>query len=94
VDFRRAEVIRSGHPLPVSAMEFRLLRCFIEHRGEVLSRERLLDLVWGYEATPVSRTVDVHVASLRQKIEPTPSHPRHILTVHRVGYRFEEIARS
>lgn len=89
VDLRSATVTRAGQPVALSAMEFRLLRCFFKHRGEVLSRERLLDLVWGYEATPLTRTVDVHVASLRQKIEPTPSHPRYIVTVHRLGYRFD-----
>ncbi len=89
VDFRRAEVTRDGEAVPLSSMELRLLQEFIEHRGETLSRERLLDEVWGYEATPFSRTVDVHVASLRQKLETTPSHPRFIMTVHRRGYRFD-----
>ena len=89
VDFRRAEVIRGGEAVALSAMEFRLLRCFVEHRGEVLSRDQLLDEVWGYDASPFSRTVDVHVASLRQKVEPNPSHPRFIITVHRLGYRFD-----
>ena len=89
VDFRRAEVSRAGEPVALSSMELRLLQEFIEHRGELLSREHLLDEVWGYEETPYSRTVDVHVASLRQKLEPTPSHPRYIVTVHRRGYRFD-----
>jgi two-component system alkaline phosphatase synthesis response regulator PhoP len=89
VDFRRAEVTRAGDQAPLSSMEFRLLQEFIEHRGEILSRDHLLDEVWGYESTPYSRTVDVHVASLRQKLEPTPSHPRFIITVHRRGYRFD-----
>jgi two-component system alkaline phosphatase synthesis response regulator PhoP len=89
VDFRRAEVFRSGEAVALSSMELRLLQEFIEHRGELLSREHLLDEVWGYEETPYSRTVDVHVASLRQKLEPTPSHPRYIVTVHRRGYRFD-----
>ncbi len=89
VDFRSAEVFRAGEPVALSSMEFRLLQEFIEHRGELLSRDQLLDEVWGYEETPFSRTVDVHVASLRQKLEPTPSHPRHIVTVHRRGYRFD-----
>lgn len=88
-DFRRAVVTRGGEPVPLSSMELRLLRYFIEHRGEVLSRDRLLDEVWGYDATPVSRTVDVHVASLRAKVEPNPSHPVFIITVHRLGYRFD-----
>ena len=54
-----------------------------------MSRDTLLDHVWGYEATPYTRTVDVHVASLRQKLEPNPSHPQYIVTVHRLGYRFD-----
>ncbi len=88
-DFRRAEVTRRGEPLALSSLEMRLLRYMVEHRGEVLSRDRLLDEVWGYDATPVSRTVDVHVASLRAKVEPNPSHPEYIVTVHRLGYRFD-----
>jgi two-component system alkaline phosphatase synthesis response regulator PhoP len=87
-DFRRAEVRRDGQPLSLSALELRLLRHFIENRGLVLTREELLDRVWGYDATAVTRTVDVHVASLRQKIEPNPSRPQHIVTVHRLGYKF------
>ncbi len=89
VDFRRAEVTREDGTVALSAMEFRLLRCFVEHRGEVLSRDQLLDEVWGYDASPFSRTVDVHVASLRQKIEPNTSHPQFIITVHRQGYPFD-----
>lgn len=89
VDFGRAEVRRAGVPVPFSSMELRLLRCFVEHRGKVLSRDQLLDEVWGYDATPYSRTVDVHVAALRQKIEASPSHPTFIITVHRLGYRFD-----
>jgi two-component system alkaline phosphatase synthesis response regulator PhoP len=88
VDFRRAEVRKDGQLLSLSALELRLLRHFIENRGLVLSREELLDRVWGYDATAVTRTVDVHVASLRQKIEPNPSRPQHIVTVHRLGYKF------
>ena len=88
-DFRRAEVTRGGEPVPLSSLEMRLLRYLIEHRGEVVSRDRLLDEVWGYDAMPVSRTVDVHVASLRAKVEANPSHPVFIVTVHRSGYRFD-----
>jgi two-component system alkaline phosphatase synthesis response regulator PhoP len=88
VDFRRAEVRRNGQLLSLSALELRLLRHFIENRGLVLSRDELLDRVWGYDATAVTRTVDVHVASLRQKIEPNPSRPQHVVTVHRLGYKF------
>jgi two-component system, OmpR family, alkaline phosphatase synthesis response regulator PhoP len=89
VDFRRAEVRRAGEPVALSAMELRLLRCLVANRGEVLSRDRLLDEVWGKDAIPFSRTVDVHVASLRAKLEERPAHPQYIVTVHRLGYRFD-----
>jgi two-component system alkaline phosphatase synthesis response regulator PhoP len=88
VDFRRAEVERAGQPVELSAREFKLLQYFIEHRGEILSRDELLNEVWGYHAMPSTRTVDVHVAWLRQKLEPNPRHPRFILTVHGLGYKF------
>jgi two-component system alkaline phosphatase synthesis response regulator PhoP len=88
VDFRRVEVTRAGAAVELSALEFRLLRYFVEHRGEVLSRDRLLDEVWGYSAEVYSRTVDQHVATLRRKIEADPRRPRHIVTVHGLGYRF------
>jgi two-component system alkaline phosphatase synthesis response regulator PhoP len=88
VDFRRAEVSREGNPVELSALELKLLRYFIEHRGATLSRDELLNEVWGYEAMPHSRTVDVHVSWLRQKLETNPSHPEFILTVHGLGYKF------
>jgi two-component system, OmpR family, alkaline phosphatase synthesis response regulator PhoP len=88
VDFRQAQVFRDGAPVPLSALEFKLLAYFIEHRGALLTRDELLDKVWGYDAMPTTRTVDVHVASLRQKLEKNPSRPEYILTVHRRGYRF------
>ena len=88
VDFRRAEVMKDRKPLELSAREFQLLRYFIEHRGATLTREELLNEVWGYNAMPSTRTVDVHVAWLRQKIEPNPRHPQYILTVHGLGYKF------
>jgi two-component system alkaline phosphatase synthesis response regulator PhoP len=88
VDFRKAEVTRAGAPLDLSAREFQLLRYFIEHRGATLTREELLNEVWGYNAMPSTRTVDVHVAWLRQKIEPNPRHPQFILTLHGLGYKF------
>jgi two-component system alkaline phosphatase synthesis response regulator PhoP len=88
VDFRRAELTREGIPLALSALELKLLRHLIENRGMVVSREELLDQVWGYDASAHTRTVDVHVASLRQKVEPQPSRPQFIVTVHRLGYKF------
>ena len=94
VDFDRAQVWRSGEDgaeteVACSALEYRLLRYLIEHRGQVHDRDRLLDEVWGYDATPTTRTVDVHVSSLRQKIEPNPGRPEFIVTVHGLGYRFD-----
>jgi two-component system alkaline phosphatase synthesis response regulator PhoP len=88
VDFRRAEITKAGAPLDLSAREFQLLKYFIEHRGATLTREELLNEVWGYNAMPSTRTVDVHVAWLRQKIEPNPRHPQFVLTIHGLGYKF------
>ena len=88
VDFRRAEITRSGSAVELAPLELKLLRYFIEHRGDVISRGELLEKVWGYDNLPYTRTVDVHVAALRQKLERDPSHPEHILTVRGLGYRF------
>jgi len=88
VDFRRVEVERDGQKVELSAKEFQLLRYFIEHREATISRDVLLNEVWGYDAMPTTRTVDVHVAWLRQKIEPNPRHPQFVLTVHGMGYKF------
>jgi len=88
VDFRRAEVRRAGQTVELAAREYLLLRHFIEHREATLSRDELLNEVWGYDALPVTRTVDVHVGLLRQKLEPNPRHPQYFLTVHGLGYKF------
>jgi two-component system alkaline phosphatase synthesis response regulator PhoP len=88
VDFRRALVIRAGSQVELTAREYRLLRYFIEHREMILSRDDLLNEVWGYDAMPVTRTVDVHVGLLRQKLESNPRQPQYFLTVHRLGYKF------
>ena len=88
VDLRKAEVVKAGEPLDLSAKEFQLLRYFVEHRGATISREELLAEVWGYNQTPSTRTVDVHVAWLRQKLEPNVRIPQFILTVHGLGYKF------
>jgi two-component system alkaline phosphatase synthesis response regulator PhoP len=90
IDFRKAEVSREGVPLVLSAREFQLLRYLVEHRGTTLSREQLLTEVWGYDALPTTRTVDVHIAWLRQKIEDNPQHPSLIVTVRGLGYRFAD----
>ncbi len=89
VDFRKTEVLRRNLPVPFSAKEFQLLRFLIDNRGETLTRERLLREVWNYAHTGFTRTVDVHVAWLRQKLEDDPKQPRWIVTVHGMGYRFE-----
>jgi two-component system alkaline phosphatase synthesis response regulator PhoP len=88
VDFRKTEVLRQGKVVPLSAKEFQLLRYFIENRGATLTREKLLQEVWGYNSIPLTRTVDVHIAWLRQKLEDDPKQPQWIVTVHRFGYRF------
>ena len=82
------EATRAGRPVELSPREFKMLKYFVEHRGEVVTRDQLLDHVWGYEGLPLTRTVDMHIAKLRQKIEDVPSDPRYIITVHRVGYKF------
>lgn len=88
VNFARAEVERSGESVELSALEFKLLQFLIKRRGDTLSRDQMLNEVWGYEAMPSTRTVDVHVAGLRQKLEENPRHPRFILTAHGLGYKF------
>ncbi len=88
IDVRGTEVSREGKRVPLSAKEFQLLRYFLEHRDATLSREELLREVWGYEELPSTRTVDVHVAWLRQKLEQDPKNPQFILTVVGFGYKF------
>ena len=88
IDFRKAEVTKGTQLLDLSAREFKLLRYFVEHRGAALTRDELLNEVWGYNAMPSTRTVDVHVALLRQKLEDNPRHPQYIITVHGLGYKF------
>jgi DNA-binding response OmpR family regulator len=88
IDVRAAEVRKGGRPVDLSPREFHLLRYFVDHRGATLSRSELLQHVWGYDADVSTRTVDVHVAWLRRKLEPNPRHPQYILTVHGMGYKF------
>lgn len=88
IDFKRAEVVKNNETVELSAMEFKLLQFLIENRGNVHTRDKLLDEVWGYDAMPSTRTVDVHVAWLRQKLEENPKHPQFIHTVHGLGYKF------
>jgi DNA-binding response OmpR family regulator len=88
IDFRRHEAHKGDEPIDLSPREFQLLAFFIQHRGEVITREKLLDTVWDYNSIPFTRTVDMHIAKLRKKIEDNPSEPKHIVTVHRLGYKF------
>jgi len=88
IDFRRYEARREGKPVELTRKEFAVLRLLAAHAGEVVTRDQLLDEVWGYESFPVSRTVDNHVAALRAKLEADPAEPEHIRTVHGVGYKF------
>ncbi len=92
VDFKRQRVTKRDAPVEMSAREFRILAYFIEHAGELLTRERLLNDIWGYDVFPTTRTVDNHVARLRKKIEDTPDTPRHLITVRGAGYVFESDA--
>jgi two-component system, OmpR family, alkaline phosphatase synthesis response regulator PhoP len=88
MDVRAARVLRNGRPVAMSPREFQLLRCLVEHEGTPLSRDELLDRAWGHDAMPTPRTVDVHVAWLRGKLEADPHRPALIRTVHGVGYVF------
>jgi len=89
IDFKRHEVHKSGVRQDLTNREFRLLEYFIQHPGEVLSRDRLLDEIWGYNYYPTTRTVDNHILRLRKHIEPEPDKPRFIKTIRGAGYIFE-----
>jgi len=88
LDFRNYTAERNGEPLALSHRELEILRYFIQHRGETVTREQLLEHVWGITHYPMTRTVDNHIAKLRQKIEADPAEPKWIVTVHRSGYKF------
>jgi DNA-binding response OmpR family regulator len=88
IDFKHHEARKGSEAVDLSPREFQLLAYFIQHRGEIVTRETLLDTVWDYNAIPFTRTVDMHIAKLRKKVEDNPSDPKHIITVHRLGYKF------
>jgi len=94
VDFAAYTVTRAGKNDGLSRRELDLLRTFLAHEGEVLDRGSLLDLAWGRDADPTARTIDTHVLKLRKKLEEKPDKPRHILTVHGVGYRFSRLGEA
>jgi DNA-binding response OmpR family regulator len=88
IDFIRHEARRNGTALEMTPKEFEMMRYFAAHAGQVVTRDALLDVVWGYSSMPSTRTVDTHIVKLRQKIEEHPAEPRHLLTVHGLGYKF------
>lgn len=88
VNLRSCQVSRQGKPLDFSSKEFELLKYFLSHPGEALSRDQLLEQVWGYDRFPTTRTVDAHIVRLRQKLEPKPDEPHYFLTIHGIGYKF------
>lgn len=88
IDFTSMEVVRSGRPVTMTAQEFKVVRFFAKSPGRVISREELLNEVWGYHNYPSTRTVDNHILRLRHKLEPDPANPRYFLTMHGSGYKF------
>jgi DNA-binding response OmpR family regulator len=89
VDFGKFEAMRKGRKIPLTALEFKLLRAFLQHPGQVLTRNQLLDATWGSEVFLTDRIVDVHIKNLRKKIEANPSKPRFLVSVRGIGYRFD-----
>jgi DNA-binding response OmpR family regulator len=94
IDFIGQTAKRDGSELRLTAKEFAMLHLLAAHPGEVVSRERFLDVVWGYAAFPTTRTVDNHIASLRSKIEVDPAEPRYIQTAHGLGYKLSNFTNS
>lgn len=88
IDFKKQIALKKNKPIELSTTEFKILKYFIEHEGEVVSRDHLLDKVWGYDVFPTSRTVDNYILSIRKQIEDNPSEPKHLLTVPKAGYKF------
>jgi DNA-binding response OmpR family regulator len=88
INFKKQEMLKGTNPIKLSATEYRILHYFIDHESEVISRDKFLDEVWGYDTFPTTRTVDNYILSLRKKIEDDPADPKHLLTIHKVGYKF------
>jgi DNA-binding response OmpR family regulator len=88
IDFEKFTATRSGKPFQLTPREYNILRLLIRYRGDVVTRDRMLDEVWGYEAYPTTRTVDNHILKLRQKLEDDPANPQYILTIYGEGYKF------
>ena len=88
IDFKKQEAKKGNKPIELSAMEFKVIKYFVQREGEVIDRNKLLDEVWGYQNYPSTRTVDNFILNLRKKIEDDHSEPKHLLTVHGAGYKF------
>jgi two-component system alkaline phosphatase synthesis response regulator PhoP len=88
IDFKRNEILINKKKIEMTVMEFKILKYFGQHEGEVVTREMLLDEVWGFENYPTTRTVDNFILSLRKHIEENPSLPKHLITIHKAGYKF------
>lgn len=88
IDFKKQETTKGKKRLALTSREYKIMKYFIQHEGEVVTREMLLNDVWGYETFPTTRTVDNYVLTLRKKIEDDPTRPRHLLTIHTAGYKF------
>jgi two-component system alkaline phosphatase synthesis response regulator PhoP len=88
INFKKYYACKKGKSLKLSPREYEILKCFIERQGEIVSREDLLNQVWGYDSIPDTRTIDAHIAKLRRKIEDKPEEPKLIITIHGIGYKF------
>lgn len=88
VDFKNYRATKDGVPVSLTQREFEMMRLFVKNRDKVISRNRFLNEIWGYDRFPTTRTVDAHIASLRQKLETDPEHPQFIITAHGLGYKF------
>ena len=88
IDFKKLEANKNNDPIQLSSTEYKILKYLIQHEGEVITRDNFLDDVWGYDSFPTTRTVDNYILSLRKQIEDDPSNPKHIITIHKAGYKF------
>jgi DNA-binding response OmpR family regulator len=89
INFKKQEAFKNGTNVKLSATEFKIIKYFLQHEGEVISRNQFLDDVWGYESFPTTRTVDNYILSIRKKLEDDPANPYHFLTIHSAGYKFQ-----
>ncbi len=89
IDFKKQEAFKNGQSIKLSSTEFKIIKYFFQHEGEVISRDQFLDDVWGYDSFPTTRTVDNYILSIRKKLEDDHANPQHFLTIHTAGYKFQ-----